>query len=85
MNANPRASSVIPGLKYRNAPAAMEWLCRVFGFEKHAVYEGPENTIEHAELTLNGGMIMLGSGADNAYQRRLKRPEELSGFVTQGA
>jgi hypothetical protein len=57
----PTRSTVIPGMHYRNAPDAIEWLCRVFGFEKHAVYAGPGNIIMHAELTLGGGMIMLGS------------------------
>jgi uncharacterized glyoxalase superfamily protein PhnB len=23
---------------YRHAPAAIDWLCRVFGFERHGVY-----------------------------------------------
>jgi uncharacterized glyoxalase superfamily protein PhnB len=54
-------SSVIPGHRYRNAPAAIDWLCNVFGFERHAVYEGELGTIAHAELTLGGGMVMLGS------------------------
>ncbi len=54
-------STIIPGMLYRNAPAAIDWLCRVFGFERHAVYPGPDNTIMHAELTLGGGMMMLGS------------------------
>jgi len=54
-------SAVIPGMHYRNAPAAIDWLCRVFGFERHAVYPGPGDTILHAELTLGSGMIMLGS------------------------
>jgi uncharacterized glyoxalase superfamily protein PhnB len=54
-------STVIPGFQYHDAPAAIEWLCRVFGFERRAVYPGPENTTMHAELSLGGGMIMLGS------------------------
>jgi uncharacterized glyoxalase superfamily protein PhnB len=54
-------STCIPGMMYRDAPAAIDWLCRVFGFSKHAAYAGPDNTIMHAELTLGGGMIMLGS------------------------
>jgi uncharacterized glyoxalase superfamily protein PhnB len=29
-------------MTYRNAPEAIKWLCRVFGFEKDAVYPGPE-------------------------------------------
>ena len=78
-------SSVIPGLKYRDAHAAIEWLCSVFGFEKHAVYEGPNGTIAHAELTLYGGMIMLGSGSDNPYGRLLKAPGEIGGFITQSS
>ncbi|MBW8811090.1 MAG: glyoxalase, partial [Lysobacter sp.] len=35
-------STIIPSLRYRNAPAAIEWLCRAFGFEKHAVYADGE-------------------------------------------
>ncbi len=54
-------STVIPALRYRNAPAAIDWLCNVIGFERHAVHEGPAGTIGHAELTIGGGMIMLGS------------------------
>src|SRR5580698_3621773 len=78
-------STVIPALRYRNAPAAIDWLCSVIGFERHAVYEGPEGTIGHAELTLNGGMIMLGSAKDDEHGRRFKSPDELDGMETQSA
>ena len=54
-------------MRYRDAAAAIEWLCHVFGFTKHAVYAGKDGSIEHAELTLGGGMIMLGSIRDNAF------------------
>jgi hypothetical protein len=49
----PIRSSIVPGMSYCRAPEAIEWLCRVFGFDKHAVYPGPNNTIMHAELTLS--------------------------------
>lgn len=76
-------TSVVPGTAYRNAPQAIEWLCRVFGFEKHAVYPGPDNTIMHAELTLGDGMIMLGSlRDDNEYRRFTKHPDETGGAET---
>lgn len=75
--------SVIPGMNYRNAPEAIEWLCQVFGFEKHAVYPGPENTIAHAELTLGAGMIMLGSLHKAASQPFMKHPDEIGGFETR--
>jgi uncharacterized glyoxalase superfamily protein PhnB len=76
-------STIIPGHRYRNAPAAIDWLCAVFGFERHAVYEGENGTIAHAELTLGGGMIMLGSGKDDEYGRGFKSPEELGGIETR--
>ena len=76
-------STVIPGHRYRNAPAAIDWLCKVFGFERHAVYEGENGTIAHAELTLGDGMIMLGSGKEDEYGRGFKSPEELSGVETR--
>ncbi|MGD0520383.1 MAG: VOC family protein [Terracidiphilus sp.] len=76
-------STVIPGHRYRNAPAAIDWLCQVFGFERHAVYEGENGTIAHAELTLGGGMIMLGSGKDDEFGRGFKSPGELGGTETR--
>jgi uncharacterized glyoxalase superfamily protein PhnB len=69
-------------MTYRNAPEAIGWLCRVFGFEKHAVYPGPDNTIMHAQLTLGGGMIMLGSVKENEYSRFMKHPDEIGGVET---
>jgi len=79
------ASCVIPGFRYRDAPAAIEWLCNVFGFEKKAVYEGENGTIGHAELTLGGGMVMLGTGKDDEFSRGFKAPTELGGIQTASA
>jgi uncharacterized glyoxalase superfamily protein PhnB len=76
-------TSVVSGMAYRNAPAAIEWLCRVFGFEKHAVYPGPDNTIMHAELTLGDGMIMLGSVTSAAQSHLMKQPDEIGGAETR--
>jgi uncharacterized glyoxalase superfamily protein PhnB len=78
-------STIVPTLRYRNAPAAIDWLCQVFGFERHAVYEGPNGTIGHAQLVLNGGMIMLGSAKDDEHGRRFKSPDELDGMETSSA
>jgi uncharacterized glyoxalase superfamily protein PhnB len=78
-------STIMPALRYRDAPAAIDWLCQVLGFERHAVYPGPDNTIGHAELTLGGGMIMLGSYKDDAYGRGFKSPAEVGGFETRSA
>ncbi len=80
--ATPAKSTIMPALRYQDAPAAIEWLCNVLGFERHAVYPGPDGTIAHAELTLNGGMVMLGSQKDDEFGRSFKSPKELGGFET---
>jgi len=76
-------STVMPTLRYRNALAAIDWLTKVFGFERHVVYEGANGTVDHAELSLNGGMIMLGSARDDTYGRGFKTPGELGGVETR--
>ena len=78
-------STIMPTLRYRDAPAAIDWLCTVLGFASHAVYPGPDNTVGHAELTLNGGMIMLGSHKDDEYGKGFKSPAEVGGFETRSA
>ena len=77
-------STIMPALRYKDAPAAIDWLCQVFGFARHAVFAQPDGTIGHAELTLGGGMIMLGSVKDDEYGRNFKSPSEL-GAETRSA
>ena len=81
---NTRAT-VIPCLRYRNAPAAIEWLCENFGFEKHLVVAGENGVIEHAQLSFGNGMIMLGSVKDDAFGQLMKQPDEVDGAETQSA
>ena len=79
---NTRAT-VIPCLRYLDAPAAIEWLCKAFGFEKHLVVPGEGGTIAHAQLTFGNGMIMLGSVKDSEFDRLLKQPNQIGGSETQ--
>jgi uncharacterized glyoxalase superfamily protein PhnB len=60
---------VIPGLRYRDAAAAIEWLCRAFGFTEHLVVPSEAGKIAHAQLTFGNGMIMLGSARDDDWGR----------------
>jgi uncharacterized glyoxalase superfamily protein PhnB len=84
MAADQTKSTVIPGLRYRDAPAAIEWLCNVIGFEKQLVVPGDTpDTVLHAQLKLGGGMIMLGSVSDNDFGRLMKQPDEIGGSETQ--
>jgi uncharacterized glyoxalase superfamily protein PhnB len=53
--------TIFPALRYRDAPAAIEWLRRAFGFEPRMVVDGEGGTVVHAELVLGNAMIMLGT------------------------
>ncbi|HEY5806336.1 MAG TPA: VOC family protein [Povalibacter sp.] len=75
-------SPVITCMSYRDAPAAIDWLCSVFGFAKRVAH--PEGDgIAHAELTFGAGMIMLGSVRDTEYGRLIRLPDQIGGYATQ--
>jgi len=76
-------ATVIPALRYRDAKAAVRYLCDVLGFEKHAVYEGKDNTIMHAELSFGNGMIMLGSVTETPYGKHISQPDDIGHRETQ--
>jgi len=69
-------ASVIACFRYKDAPAAIEWLCKAFGFERHLVVPGDNDGIAHAELKLGNGMIMLGSARDDEFGQLLRPPVE---------
>lgn len=77
------SNRIIPTLKYEDAAAAIDWLCQAFGFEKRLVVSGEAGVIEHAQLTLNGDMIMVGSVRDTPFDRLQKTPNAVGGVGTQ--
>ena len=86
MSATPKntIATVLPCLRYRDARAAIAWLCEVFGFERHLVVDGEDGTVVHAELSFGNGMIMLGSvRPDTGYGALLAQPDDIGGRQTQ--
>ena len=81
MNSN--GSLIIPTLRYKDAPVAIEWLCKAFGFKKHLVVPGENGTITHAQLIIGNSMIMLGTEKDDDYGKLLWSPKTLKGSNTQ--
>jgi uncharacterized glyoxalase superfamily protein PhnB len=80
--ANTRAT-IIPALRYRDAKAAIAFLCDGLGFQRHAVYEGKDGTVMHAELSFGNGMVMLGSVTVTPFGQNLSQPDEIGGKETQ--
>jgi uncharacterized glyoxalase superfamily protein PhnB len=74
-------STVIPCLRYKDAPAAIEWLCEVIGFEKHLVVPGPDETIAHAQLSLGSGMVMLGSEREDEFAGSNRHAQGVGSYV----
>lgn len=73
-------ATLISGLRYRRAKEMIEWLCQAFGFEKKAVYDGPNDVVMHAELTFGNGMIMIGSVENGTPSSKwMKQPDEIGG------
>lgn len=80
-------ATIVPSLRYRDAPKAIDWLCQAFGFEKHLVVPGEEEgTIAHAQLTFGNGMIMLGSAGKHGqgYDELVQTPADTQGVCTGG-
>jgi len=55
---------IFPYLTYADAPAAIDWLCRVFGFELANSYTSADGRIAHASLCHDGLYVMLSSEFD---------------------
>jgi uncharacterized glyoxalase superfamily protein PhnB len=87
MPSNPKntTSTVIPAMRYRDANAAIEWLCNAFGFERHLVVPGENGTVAHAQLSFGNGMIMLCSAREDEFGQWVKPPRETGGIGTQSA
>ena len=64
------APTIWPCLSYRDAPGAIEFLTKAFGFEARGVYarDDDPSIIEHAELRwpLGGGVMFGTAGKDDS-------------------
>jgi uncharacterized glyoxalase superfamily protein PhnB len=84
-NAANTTATVIPTLRYDDAVAAVEWLCRAFEFEEHLVIPDTNGGIVHAQLTFGNGMIMLASARDDGFGKLQRTPRAVGGVGSQSA
>jgi uncharacterized glyoxalase superfamily protein PhnB len=75
-------ASLVPGLRYQDGPAAIDFLCRAFGFERHLVLMAEDGRVAHAQLVRGDSMVMLGSAPSAELQSFMALPEEAGGRVT---
>ena len=53
--------AMVPGVFYKDAWAALDWLERAFGFERSMVITGANGEFGHSEMTFAGGLIYVGT------------------------
>ena len=75
---------ITPCLIYDDAPRAIDFLCNAFGFGRHLVVPGePDGVIMHAQLVLNGCMVMLSTAQPaSRAQFGMVPPGVTGGLVT---
>lgn len=74
--------ALIPGLRYRDGQAAISFLRDAFGFAEQLVIPGPDGTVAHAQLVLEGSMIMLGSSPSAELDQVIAAPAQAGGRAT---
>src|SRR5215467_5455885 len=79
-NIHPARQRIFPMLAYNDAPAAIRFLCDAFGFAERERMEMPDGRIGHAEVALNGNIVML---ATTWKAGGLASPLDLSGMPSQ--
>ena len=75
--------AIIPTMRYRDVPRAIDWLCDAFGFEKHLVIDEDDGGVAYAELSIGASMIMVGPAEGSAFDRLMKQPDQIGGMETQ--
>ncbi len=76
----PRMSA---SLWYPDAAAAIDWLCRAFGFEVRLKVEGDGGRIDHSELVYGEAVIMTGDLAGKSERFPFMRtPAQVGGGNT---
>lgn len=60
--------SIYPTLRYTDAKAAISFLTTTFGLVEEHVSNAEDGSIGHAELSWDGGIVMLGTRTGNADQ-----------------
>jgi uncharacterized glyoxalase superfamily protein PhnB len=76
----PGPQRIVPMLPYADARAALEFLCRAFGFEERFRMEMPDGGIGHAEIVYRDNAVML---ADAWTAGGLASPLELPALHCQ--
>jgi uncharacterized glyoxalase superfamily protein PhnB len=60
--------NIYPVLIYEDGRVAIDFLEKAFGFERHAVHDGENGAVAHAELRFGSELVMLSSSSEGNEQ-----------------
>jgi uncharacterized glyoxalase superfamily protein PhnB len=75
----PRLSAAV---FYDDPKAAIDWLCKAFGFELRLKVEGDDGEIHHSELCFGEGLVMVGGTSGKEPWQAIYRSPRSAGGVT---
>ena len=80
-------SDIYPCVAYEHAHAAIDWLCKAFGFTLQLMVPDDRDGVSHAELSLGTGVLMVSSSKPEIRLFPARHPQgapvTLSVFVAE--
>ena len=74
---------MVPTVRYRDVPAAIDWLCNAFGFQQHRIVKDTSGSVLYGQLTFGNGMVMVAPIQETAFGKLMVQPDEIGGVETQ--
>lgn len=68
---------IIPYVYYEDGPAALEFLCKAFGFEERMRMARGDGSLMHAEVGYQENVVMLGTPLDDQGKPKRLRDAEV--------
>jgi uncharacterized glyoxalase superfamily protein PhnB len=75
MSITPKPPQILPYLFYRDIGAALDFLCRAFGFKEEMRVGTPSGGM-HGEASFQGQLVMMGQGT---HERAMRSPRDVDG------
>lgn len=75
--------AIIPALRYRDVPGAIDWLCETFGFSLQSQSKDPDGQIFLANLEFGNSTLIIGSVSDTEFDKLMVQPDQIEGAETQ--
>ena len=60
-------ATIYASINYTDTDAAIAFLDRAFGIAEHALHRSPDGVLQHGELRLGDGIVIIGTDRDDEF------------------